>query len=276
MIMTHEFIYGAIFFILHMNESQAREILGVDSDASTDEIEDKYQELIKKNHPDQGGSSALFKQIKQAHEILTTDSISNNSTASQSANSQSRQSDRTEEEDTISEETYDNNSISSIELSKLIQNAAGQLVTKNRLRKMEPGISHPQTLTESPLIEYILKQEQPHFTLRFTKATINGETITPDNGGYLLLSDLRILLIFGYESGDELFNIAYPEVTGVNSRSTLLGNSHKFTIETQEGECRVKIDHNHMNESQVSGQEELDLEIKGAEQFIREVVYQTL
>ena len=270
-----------------MDEEQAMDILGVDSNASIDEIESRFQELIKKNHPDQGGSSALFKQIKEAREVLTTSTPSNssaasqsnrtnNSTASQSNNSHSDQSSRNESRNSISEETYDPHSISSIELSKLVQNAAGRLVTKNRLTKLEPGISHPQTLTESPLVGYILKQEQPHFTLRFSKATVNGETLKPDNGGYLMLSDHRILVIFGHKNGDELFNIAYPEVTGVDSRAVVLGNSHKFTIETQETECRLKIKHNYMSESQVSGQKELNLEIKEAEQFIREIVYQTL
>lgn len=270
-----------------MDEEQAMDILGVDSDASTDEIENRFQELIKKNHPDQGGSSALFKQIKEAHDVLTTNSSSHtsttsqstsakNSTRSQSGNSQSDRSSSTDGRGDLSEETYDHNSISGIELSKLIQNAGGRLVTENRLTKMKPGLSHPQTLTESPLIEYILKQEQPHFTLRITKATVNGRTFKPENGGYLVLTDHRILLIFGHESDDEPFNIAYPEVTGVDSRNALLGNSHKFTIETQGGECRLKIAHNHVNESQVSGQEELNLEIKEAEQFIREVVYLTL
>jgi curved DNA-binding protein CbpA len=53
-----------------MDEEAARNILGVEDNASKEEIEQKRQELVKKNHPDQGGSTELFKEIEEAYNLL--------------------------------------------------------------------------------------------------------------------------------------------------------------------------------------------------------------
>jgi DnaJ-class molecular chaperone len=48
------------------------EVLGVDRNASTDEIKRAYRKLAMKYHPDKpSGDTEKFKQINQAHEVLT-------------------------------------------------------------------------------------------------------------------------------------------------------------------------------------------------------------
>jgi curved DNA-binding protein CbpA len=259
-----------------MNPQEAREILGVDKDSTEGEIRERYKELVQKNHPDKGGSSRLFKQIKEAHDVLINPSISeepktdtNNSRSKSPRNSQSR------DREFDPENTYDLYTISNIEISKMVEQSLGRIVTENRLTEQTPGITHPQTLTDKPLIEYIHKKEQPHFTLRFTKLTGPDGTIAPENGGFLVLTDVRILIIIGFAEGDEEITIPYGVITGVHSRGAIFSHRHKFTLEADK-EYRFKIDHNPTGESEVRNQDELDLEIENAEQFVREAAYQAM
>lgn len=45
--------------------------LGVSSDASDEEIKQRYRELAHEHHPDKGGDEEVFKRIKNAYEVLS-------------------------------------------------------------------------------------------------------------------------------------------------------------------------------------------------------------
>lgn len=47
------------------------ELLGVPNDATTEEIRSAYRRLSKTYHPDRGGTSPFFRQLKDAHDTLT-------------------------------------------------------------------------------------------------------------------------------------------------------------------------------------------------------------
>ena len=53
-----------------MTKKEAYQILGLEEGASKKEILDSYQSLMKKNHPDLGGSDWITKKLNQARDIL--------------------------------------------------------------------------------------------------------------------------------------------------------------------------------------------------------------
>ena len=53
-----------------MDKAEAFEILGLDRKATKEEIVERYNKLIKKNHPDLGGSEWITKRINKARDIL--------------------------------------------------------------------------------------------------------------------------------------------------------------------------------------------------------------
>jgi len=53
-----------------MNRQDAADILGIDVNASEEEVRIAHKKLMQKIHPDRGGSDALASQINQAKDIL--------------------------------------------------------------------------------------------------------------------------------------------------------------------------------------------------------------
>ena len=54
----------------YLNKDEAYEILGLNKGASKKEILNRYQELMKKNHPDKGGSDWITKKLNSARDTL--------------------------------------------------------------------------------------------------------------------------------------------------------------------------------------------------------------
>jgi len=52
------------------SKDEAYKILGLDFDATKDDIISAHKELIRKNHPDKGGSDYLSSKINEARDIL--------------------------------------------------------------------------------------------------------------------------------------------------------------------------------------------------------------
>ena len=56
--------------VQNMDKTQAADILGVDINASEEEIIAAHKRLMQKVHPDKGGSDALAMQINEAKKVL--------------------------------------------------------------------------------------------------------------------------------------------------------------------------------------------------------------
>ncbi|AZU03837.1 heat shock protein DnaJ-like [Glycocaulis alkaliphilus] len=56
-----------------MSLAEARATLGVEPGASHDEIQRAYREMMKKVHPDTGGSGALARRVQMARDLLIGD-----------------------------------------------------------------------------------------------------------------------------------------------------------------------------------------------------------
>ena len=54
-----------------MSERDLYTVLGVNRNADTSEIRTAYKQLAKEHHPDKGGDPEKFKELSQAHEILS-------------------------------------------------------------------------------------------------------------------------------------------------------------------------------------------------------------
>ena len=52
------------------SKDEAYNILGLDFDATKDDIISAHKELIRKNHPDKGGSDYLSSKVNEARDIL--------------------------------------------------------------------------------------------------------------------------------------------------------------------------------------------------------------
>ena len=58
------------YYSKNINRKEALEILGLNNAASKEEILKRYQELMKINHPDKGGSEWITKKLNKARETL--------------------------------------------------------------------------------------------------------------------------------------------------------------------------------------------------------------
>ncbi|MBP56222.1 MAG: hypothetical protein CML89_00760 [Rhodobiaceae bacterium] len=57
-------------FKISIDKNEAFEILGLDFNASRDDIISAHKKLIEKNHPDKGGSDYLSAKINKARDVL--------------------------------------------------------------------------------------------------------------------------------------------------------------------------------------------------------------
>eukprot|EP00894_Picocystis_sp_ML_P000110 jgi/Pico_ML_1/50627/g1806.t2 len=53
------------------NNTKFYELLGLDKNASADEIKKAYRKQAIKHHPDKGGDPEKFKEIGQAYDVLS-------------------------------------------------------------------------------------------------------------------------------------------------------------------------------------------------------------
>ena len=58
---------------IYLDKNEALDILGLDFNATKDDIIAAHKKLIEKNHPDKGGSDYLSAKINKARDVLLKD-----------------------------------------------------------------------------------------------------------------------------------------------------------------------------------------------------------
>ena len=53
-----------------MSVEEAYRVLGLDRNATRDEIQAAHRNLMKRNHPDQGGTTYIASKVNEAKDIL--------------------------------------------------------------------------------------------------------------------------------------------------------------------------------------------------------------
>jgi hypothetical protein len=161
---------------------------------------------------------------------------------------------------TPSLQTLNPDEVPNIYVSKLVDNAIGDSVTESRLSKLTTGIFPIRTTIKKPILGYLYRTEQPHFTLQCTKIRLpDQELLNPPNNSYFVATDHRIFIIIGDENEDDKITIPYRQI---NDTQVILGFSihNKIEIVTEKGPFKFAI----VEENQ---------EMNNCVQYMKEMVY---
>lgn len=177
---------------------------------------------------------------------------------------------------TQTRQTLNPDEVSKNYISELVENAIGDLVTKNRLTKLKPGMTHPQTLTEEPILGYLWKDEQPHFSFCSKKVIFSEDGVGEydkylklSNNAYFVVTDLRILIIGGSKDGDVVGTVPFSRVNSVNIETNLFGKN-KIGLDTRQDKFLFEIYHFGFNEGKITDKNDIIQEVENCAEYIEE------
>lgn len=124
-------------------------------------------------------------------------------------------------------------------ISKIAENAVGETVTKESLIISNPGSFWSKANFNTPVLLYLLQNEQPHFILECEKIRLpDQELLTPPNGACIVATNNRIFVVIGNGSCNTGFEISYRDIIGISEFGIL---RTKIKIDLKEGACKFII-----------------------------------
>ena len=110
------------------------------------------------------------------------------------------------------------------QVQELVEQAKHDSVSIEVLsKKKASGLTSLNYLNDAPLIEYLKKEEQPHFIFPLLPyerngVAVNGESVSPSDGlrTNVVISDRRILIAVGRRDGDKRTQIEYNDILDIS------------------------------------------------------------
>lgn len=116
-------------------------------------------------------------------------------------------------------------------------------------------------LYDDPVVSYLESHEQPHYTffseMKGVGIDTKRNTVTPDSSGLavITITDRRLFIIVGKEVGDEFFEVAYGDITGVEYSHGLM--KHRLVVRTDDTTYHCWIDSSYSESALVAATDAL-------------------
>jgi hypothetical protein len=240
-----------------MDIEEARDILGIESDASEDKINERYRELVQKNHPDKGGSSNLFKQIEEAYQLLTKTS----------EDGSKRGSVKNKKEYFKKHELYNKYNLERTSNSDIKQTVKKSFST-NVTKSIITGNTGRVNIINDPILKYIYKNEQLHFVFTWTKIQFGDDVLKPNKGGIVLFTNTRIGIVADLGNKEIEHTIFHEEIQSISTSIDRKKFEFNLHIKLKNKSMSIVLHNENKHFLSISDYHEMDREVEAVKSFI--------
>jgi curved DNA-binding protein CbpA len=244
-----------------MDIEEARDILSVESDASEEKIDERYRELVQKNHPDKGGSSNLFKQIEEAYELLTQ--VSEEGPEDDSVKNKQEYFKKHELND-----KFELGNTSKSDIKEIVEKSFSTNVTENLITGKKSEAANINKIVSRPVLNYMYRNEQIHFVFTWNKIQFGDDVLNPNNGGIALFTNNRIGIIADLEKKGIEHSIFHEEIQSISSSGGGKKSEFSLRIKLRNKKMIIGLDNRNMDYLSLSDYHEMDREVEAVRSLI--------
>lgn len=144
------------------------------------------------------------------------------------------------------------------EVGRLVANARGDSVTRERLTEKQEGVL-VRNLRDGSIVDYLADDEQPHFLLHNVSKGIVLERPRGDqklrpkgtHRAFAVVTDRRVLFLTTTTShGDAEVGVPYDAIEGFNLEQWRMVN-HRLTLRGRQVGCRFPVNNNDLSEAEL-------------------------